>query len=137
MRPRAVRIAGSIACVTATWAVRLTSIWRLKSSIGSVSSGPGTAMPALLTSPSRPASPTSLPIRSAAAAIWSASVTSSISGTSRSEPASRSDAASSSLRTPAKTRQPAASSCRAVARPMPVDAPVTRTDFTSPSAVEI
>ena len=41
MRPRARRICGSIAWVTATWPVRLTSIWRRKSSIGIVSSGPG------------------------------------------------------------------------------------------------
>ena len=57
IRPRAARIGGSIACVTATWAVRLTSTWRRKSSIGSVSSGPGTAMPALLTKPVEPSLP--------------------------------------------------------------------------------
>ena len=69
IRPRAARIAGSIAWVTATWAVRLTSSWRRKSSIGSVSSGPGTAMPALLTRPSRPLPGLASAIRSAAAAI--------------------------------------------------------------------
>ena len=41
MRPRATRIAGSIAWVTATWPVTLTSTWRRKSSIGIVSSGLG------------------------------------------------------------------------------------------------
>ena len=97
MRPRARRISGSIAWVTATWAVRLTSTWRRKSSIGSVSSGPGTAMPALLTRPSRPAAQPrrrSAPPRRRSAP---ASVTSRISGARRSEPASRSASASLSL----------------------------------------
>ena len=60
MRPPARRIEGSIAWVTATWAVRLISIWRRKSSIGIVSSGLGIATPALLTSPSRPPSSASI-----------------------------------------------------------------------------
>ena len=43
-------------------------------------------------------------------------------------PPARSDSASSSLRTPAKTVQPSWSIAVALARPMPVEAPVTRTD---------
>src|SRR6476469_2665430 len=129
-RPRASRIIGSIACVTATCEIRLTSsCWR-RSSSGIVSSGDITAMPALLTSPSSPLLPTAAVICSETAVIWPASVTSSISGTSRSEAALRKAAASSSLRTLANTRQPSASIRRALARPMPVEAPVIRTVFT-------
>ncbi len=131
MRPRASRIDGSSAWVTATCPVRLTSIWRRKSSIGIVSSGLGRLTPALLTRPSSP-SPARRRFAPQRRRSGSASVTSSISGVNRSDPASRSDSASSSRRTPAKTRQPAASSRSAVARPMPVDAPVTRADRTPP-----
>src|SRR6478735_2303200 len=132
MRPRAARIIGSIRWVTSSWPLRLTSTWRRKSSIGIVSSGLGSETPALLTRPSRPASPRSAAIVSAVAAICSASVTSSGTGASRSDPSRRSDSASGSRRTPAKTCQPAASRRSAVARPIPVEAPVTRTDRIGP-----
>ena len=48
------RSAGSSARVTATWPNTLTSNWRRRSSSASISSGPPTPMPALLTSASRP-----------------------------------------------------------------------------------
>jgi hypothetical protein len=72
--------------------------------------------------------PASASIRAAAAAICSASVMSMISAESCPEAASRSASPSSGLRTPAKTVQPAASRRSALARPIPVEAPVTRTD---------
>ena len=49
IRPPALRISGSAACVTATCPTTLTSSWRRSASSGSASSGPGTPMPALLT----------------------------------------------------------------------------------------
>ena len=52
-RPFAARNIGRNAWVTATCPIRLTSIWRRKSSMGRASSGPGIATPALLTSPAR------------------------------------------------------------------------------------
>src|SRR4051812_46905820 len=114
IRPRAARSAGSSALVTATWPIRLTSIWRRKSSSGTTSSGPATLMPALLTRPSSRA-----PTRSAAARTAASSVTSSSSGVVPS-------GALAGSRTPASTSQPDAASRCAVARPMPVEAPVTR-----------
>src|ERR1700709_1511794 len=54
MRPRPRRISGSVAWVTATWAVRLTSTWRRKSSSGSVSPRP--AVPGFVAGPLEPGS---------------------------------------------------------------------------------
>ena len=93
-------------------------------------------MPALLTRPSRPPSP-SASIRAAAAAIWLG--VGDVEGQRR-QPLGAGLAqrlrVGLASRTPAKTRQPAASSRSAVARPMPVEAPVTRTDRTARSLAE-
>src|SRR5439155_1582646 len=62
--------------------------------------------------------------RAAAAAIDPASVTSTSSGAS---PSARSRSRSSGLRAPANTRNPRAARRRAVALPMPVEAPVMTT----------
>ena len=76
MRPRARRSNGKNACVTATCPVTLTSNCRLKESSGTNSIGPGSTTPALLTSPSSPASPTAASTSAAARRMASASVTS-------------------------------------------------------------
>ena len=132
IRPRALADRGSIAWVTATWAIRLTSTWRRKSSMRQRLQRARDADPGVVDEAVEAAPPCSAAIRAAAAAIWSASVTSSISGTSALGAGRR--AASRRpprLRTPAKTLQPAASRRSAVARPIPVEAPVTRTERTA------
>lgn len=92
-RPRARRIAGRRARVTATWPSRLTSSCRRHSSTGTVSTGPLTAIPALLTNA------VSSPLtRSAALSMSDSDVTSSRSG---STPAKA--GASDSRLTPAST----------------------------------
>src|SRR5512133_4002494 len=122
IRPSPARIGSSSAWVTASSPKTLTSYWRRTRSIGTPSSGPATAIPALLTSPASGAPRT----RAARLAICPASVTSTSTGSMRASCARRS-APSSSRRTPARTAKPARASRRAVARPMPVDAPVTTT----------
>src|SRR3954453_18413260 len=87
------------------------------------SSGAATAMPALFTRPAR-RPPPACSISSRAEAIEVASVTSSLTGCTRSP---RRRSASSSLRTPASTSKPRLARWKAVASPMPVDAPVTTT----------
>ena len=133
IRPRALRISGSIACVTATCAIRLTSSWLRKSSSGIVSSGAITAMPALLTRPSSPRLATASPICSADSGDL---VGIGHVEHQRHEPLGRGVAQARGVllacARPAKTRQPSASMRRALARPMPVEAPVIRTDFTGP-----
>ena len=120
MRPRARRSAGSTAWVTAIWPMRFTSSCRRRSSIGMNSSGPATATPALFTTPA--SGPSAKRARSAS--IEPESVTSS---RIVSMPAAPSRSASSSLRTPATTSKPRPRRWRAVASPIPVDAPVTST----------
>ena len=124
-RPRARRSAGSSAWVRATGPSTLTSNWLRRSSIGSNSSGPPKPIPALFTSASSP--PPRSSTSAAAAAICAASVTSSSIGTMRSPPAAFSASPSAALRTPASTVQPEPASRSAVARPMPVEAPVIST----------
>src|SRR5215210_3301818 len=120
IRPRPARRPGRNAWITAIWPIRLISSWFRKLSIGTCSSGAETAIPALFTSPAsgRP------PSWSRATSIDSASVTSSTSGVIRSE---RRRSPSSGLRTPARTSKPSSASFRAVASPMPDEAPVTTT----------
>ncbi len=115
IRPPARRISGSAAWVTATWPTTLTSSWRRSWSSGSASSGPGTPIPALLTTACSSSSSAN------ALAIDASELTSS---TSRRAP---DGTWSVSLSTPAKTVMPRSSRCWAVAAPMPVDAPVMRT----------
>src|SRR4051794_38051535 len=121
--PLPARRKGSRAWVTATCPIRFTSsCWRRRS-IGMYSSGAATAMPALFTRPAR-RPPPACSISSRAEAIEVASVTSSLTGCTRSP---RRRSASSSLRTPASTSKPRLARWKAVASPMPVDAPVTTT----------
>ena len=91
------------------------------------SKGPGTAIPALFTSPAIPSSPTASPIVLAAAAIWAGSVTSISQRRQPPDAAARSCSAAGEERTPAKTRKPRLSNSIADARPMPVEAPVITT----------
>src|SRR4051812_9142375 len=73
MRPRFARIWGRNACVTATWPMTFTSSTLRTLEIGRYSSGPGVAMPALLTRPATPAEPTAAATVDAAAAMLSGS----------------------------------------------------------------
>ena len=59
IRPRASRSKGKSAWVTASGPVTLTFSWRWNCSIGMISSGPNTPMPALFTSPVSPVPPVS------------------------------------------------------------------------------
>src|SRR5918996_3948190 len=126
-RPRALRISGRNAWVTATWPTTFTSSCRRSASIGMISSGAGSAIPALLTSPRRPPSPTASVTRSAAPSIVGASVTSRITGVTAPELSAATLSPSASRRTPANTSKPRDTRSSAVARPIPVDAPVTMT----------
>mgnify|MGYP007085769181 CR=1 FL=1 len=129
IRPRATRNQGSMAWIMATWPIRFTSnCWR-RSSIGTNSRGPMTAMPALFTSPHSPCGPTAFSTAAAAAAISAAVVTSRgrawiapLPNCSRRRP-------SSGSRTPAKTRKPCLARSKAHAAPIPVEAPLMTTDF--------
>ena len=89
--------------------------------------GAGLAMPALLTSPARPRSPTVSVTVAAAAAIVDSSVTSRITGVIASGPELRNVSPSSARRTPANTWKPFSARWTAVAAPTPVDVPVTTT----------
>ena len=100
------RSSGRKAWVTAYWPTRLTSITFWNSSTGRCSTGPAPAMPALLTSPARPRSPTACSTSWRAASIEGCSATSIVTGVSRSEPSSARLSASACLRTPAKTLWP-------------------------------
>ncbi len=106
IRPCARRSSGRKAWVTASCPVTLTSSSRRKSPAAVSSSGLKPPMPALFTSPARPAAPTCPPMASASAAIWACSVTSSSSGvTSPGAAASRAACCNAApslvLRTPA------------------------------------
>src|SRR5215813_5257787 len=113
--------AGRSVWVTAMWSKRLTSNRRRHSSIAKASTGALTATAALFTS-ARTARPCGSPCnRVASARMWSGLVMSMISG---SIPGPRIASASRSRRTPARTWNPRRASSRAVAAPMPLDAPV-------------
>src|SRR5919107_826876 len=94
--------------------------------MGRNSSGPGSATPALLTSPCNgPAADTCSP----AARTDASSVRSSRSTLTASEWSRRSACSSSSVRTAAQTWNPRPANSATDARPMPVEAPVTTTDL--------
>ena len=107
----------------------LTSIWRRNSSAASPSTGPATAMPALLTSPA------SVSPFSGAADLARRGQHGGLIGDveqQRREIGAQfafRRSASACLRTLPKTRKPRSSNSFAVAQPMPVDAPVMTTDF--------
>ena len=126
IRPRACLNIGRNACANAIGPTRFTSSCLRRSSSGRNSSGPGNVAPALLTSPRSPSSRTVAPTAAAAAAIDSPSVTSISSGVTCNVDA-RSSSQSACLRTPANTLNPIPASLIAVARPIPVDVPVTTT----------
>src|SRR5262245_6477439 len=83
-------------------------------------------MPALLTRPASARPPSVPDTVLAAATIECGSVTSSRIGVRRSDACRRKASPCSLLRTPANTWKPFRSRSRAVARPIPDDAPVTR-----------
>src|SRR5271166_4602239 len=86
-------------------------------------------MPALLTSPDSVSRPRAAATSCAAAATAASSVTSNRSGEKESPNSRSSRSASSFFRTLPKTRKPAWVSTFAQPQPMPVETPVTTTDF--------
>src|SRR2546425_3216726 len=124
MRPRAALRRGRKAWVTATAPTRFTSsTWRSWSR-GTSSRGPAEGMPALLTSPASGAPASARLTSSRARAMLAASVTSISTGTTC---AASSGGPSCSRRTVPNTRKPRAARSRAIAAPMPLEAPVTPT----------
>src|SRR5438309_1184902 len=124
MRPRAALRRGRKTWVTATAPTRFTSrTWRSWSRETS-SRGPADGMPALLTSPASGAPASARLTSSRARAMLAASVTSISTGVTR---AASSGAPSCSRRTVPNTRKLRAARSRAIAAPMPLDAPVTTT----------
>src|SRR5437867_70447 len=119
--PAALR-SGRNAWVTATAPTRFTSSARRSWSSGSSSSGPAAGIPALFTRPASGAPASSRSTSARARAIAGESVTSIITGVT---PACVSAAASDGRRTVPNTRKPRPASSRAMAAPMPVEAPVT------------
>ena len=111
-----------------TGPITLTSIWRRNSSAESSSTGPATAMPALLTSPVSVSPFSAARTSRAAASTAASSVTSNNSGVKPAPNSAFNRSASACLRTLPNTRNPRPSSNFAVAQPMPVDAPVMTTD---------
>ncbi len=109
--------------------MKFTSIWRRNSSAASSSTGPATAMPALLTRPASVSPPSAARTSPAAARTAASSVTSNISGVKLAPNSPFRRSASACLRTLPKTRKPRSSSSFAQAQPMPVDAPVMTTDL--------
>src|SRR6267378_2484297 len=124
MRPRDALRSGRNACVTATAATRLTSRTRLSSSSGNSSSGPAAGIPALFTSPASGAPARARSTCSRARAMLAVSVTSIRTAVT---PARSSAASSSARRTVPNTRKPRPATCRTMAAPKPVEAPVTTT----------
>src|SRR2546428_2467871 len=124
MRPRAALRRGRKAWVTATAPTRFSSsTWRSWSR-GTSSRGPAEGMPALLTSPASGAPASARLTSSRARAMLTASVTSISTGTTC---AASSGVPSCSRRTVPNTRKPRAARSRAIAAPMPLEAPVTTT----------
>src|SRR6266540_501396 len=129
IRPRDALSSGRNACVTATAPIRFTSRTRRSSSSGNSSSGPAAGIPALFTSPSSGAPARAPSTCSLARAMLAVSVTSIRTAVT---PARSSAASSSARRTVPNTRKPRPATCRAMAAPKPVEAPVTTTPrFTS------
>src|SRR2546430_4120142 len=119
---------GPKACVVMIGPMTLTSIWRRNSSAASSSTGPATAMPALLTRPNSVSPLSAARTWRAAANTVASSVTSNNSGMKLAPNSRFSRSASTSLRTLPNTRNPRSSSSFAVAQPIPVEAPVMTTD---------
>ena len=128
IKSTASRIIGRKACVTATCPKTLTSNWWRSSLLLTNSIGAVFAIPALLTSPSRPRPSTRLPTKRMAASIVAPWMMSISTGTMASPPSRWRATPSLLLRTPAKTRKPRLAKSRAQARPMPLEAPVMTTD---------
>src|SRR3954449_11529412 len=111
---RLARMCGNTSCVIRTRPNTFVSNWRRQASSGIDSRGPISAYPALLTRMSMP------PVASIAAVIEASSVTSSDAVRQPLIPAS-----ASGRRAVAQVSWPALASASAVARPMPVEQPVT------------
>src|SRR5271154_1228361 len=99
-------------------------------------SGPTTAIPALLTSPVKVSPPSAASTCFAPAATAASSVTSKISGVKFEPNSFDNRSAAASLRTLPKTRKPPAISTLTQPQPIPVDTPVTTTDFIYESLVK-
>src|SRR6266852_3916449 len=124
MRPRDALRSGKNACVTATAPMRFTSRTCRSSSSGNSSSGPAAGIPALFTNPARGVPARARSTCSLARVILAVSVTSIRTAVT---PSRVSAISSSARRTVPKTRKPRPARCRAMAAPMPVEAPVTTT----------
>src|SRR6266567_153825 len=124
IRPRDALRSGRNAWVTAKAPTRFTSRTRRSSSSGNSSSGPAAGIPALFTSPSSGAPASARSTCSLARAMLAVSVTSIRTGVT---PSRASATSSSARRTVPNTRKPRPARCRAMAAPMPVEAPVTTT----------
>src|SRR5215470_14538821 len=120
------RITGSTARVTVSSPNTLVANWRCTSGPPRISTGPGRANPALLTSTSTPAPPVAASISAQAWCTEPSSVTSMLTAWMLGEVAAR-PASTSSRRAAAKTRCPWRANSVAVARPIPELAPVTST----------
>ena len=119
---------GAKACVAITGPITLTSSCRRNSSAARPSTGPVTAMPALLMRPASVSPPNAVRTSRAAARTAASSVTSNKSGMKLAPNSRRRRSASACLRTLPNTRNPRSNSSFVVAQPMPVDAPVMTTD---------
>ena len=131
IRPRPRRSNGRNACVTAICPITLTSSCFRSCAKGITSRGLPITIPALLTSPPRPPSPTTRCTTSADCAIDCSSVTSSMIGMSDGPAFAASASPARGSRTPANTVIPRPAQSSAQAAPMPVEAPVTTTDIWS------
>ena len=121
IRPRPRRSAGRSTCVTATCPTRLTSsCWR-SWSIGRNSSGAATPMPALFTSPASAPSPSSSPTAAIVPGVGHVELDGA-------QPAAREPlGVLVACAPPPPASKPSSRRWSAVASPMPVEAPVTRT----------
>src|SRR5438876_7707164 len=124
MRPRDALRSGRNACVTATTPIKFTSRTRRSSSSGNSSSGPAAGIPALFTSAMSGVVPRARSTSPRARMMLAVSVTSIRTGVTTSRASATS---SSARRTVPNTRKPRPARCRAMAAPMPVEAPVTTT----------
>src|SRR5438128_2153313 len=124
MRPRDTLRSGRNACVTATTPIKFTSRTRRSSSSGNSSRGPAAGIPALFTSAMSGVVPRARSTSPRTRVMLAVSVTSIRTAVT---PSRVSAISSSARRTVPKTRRPRPARCRAMAAPMPVEAPVTTT----------
>lgn len=128
---------GPKAWVAMTGPMTLTSICRRNCSTGISSTGPATAMPALLTRPASVSPLIATRTSRAADSTAASSVMSNISGVKLAPNSLLSRCASASLRTLPNTRNPLSRRSLALAHPIPVEAPVTTTTRMAHSPITI